>query len=334
MAHLISMVGGQANLAYTGQVPWHGLGVFCNHSMDWAEAYKLAKLDWSVSLEPSGYLNTEGKFIGAVVPTSSGELIPEKYHVVRSDNGEIIGTVGKGFSPIQNRDCFSILNAVVQEQLATIEVVGSLKRGQIIWVLAKLPGYIKVKGEDMVNKYILLANAHDGSMRFIMMIVAQRVVCWNTLLMALDESGSRFSAKHTRSIGMRIGEIRDALGVVNEWFTKDFTEMTQKLVSKDVTAPKLKSFLTDLGYGDNTGRSKGIRQDITRLFESGLGNNVPGVSGTAWALLNGVTEYIDYERSTKVQGGSQSAEESRLVSAWFKDGKETKLKALELALAL
>lgn len=348
MAHMISKVGGKANLVYTGLTPWHGLGTRISRPMTWEEAYKLASLDWTVSLEPSGYMNKVGKFVPATVISGVDQGIPrivtEKFHVIRSDNGEIIGTVGKGYKPVQNRDCFSILNAVVKEQLATIEVAGALKQGQIIWVLAKLPGYIRVKGDDTVDKFLLLANGHDGLMKFTMQLTPTRVVCNNTLNVALREATARFTARHTGEIGMKISAIRDTLGIVNEWFEKDFAAMAQKLVAKQVTTLTLDKFLDDLGYpkplakGFITGGYQpvdtGARTDIIQLFEHGAGNNMPGVARTAWALLNGVTEYVDHHRATRIQGGSTSSQEARLSSAWFQHGRDIKVKALELALAI
>lgn len=335
-------VGIKPSLVHTGRAPWRGRGTKITQSMKWEEACELPLLKWDVSLRPSGYVNSAGQFITATVDIGE-EKVVDKYHVVRSDNGEIIGTVGKGFVPVQNMNLFAQVNAAVEGNLMTFEVVGTLKHGQIIWALAKLPGCITVKGEDVVNKYILLANAHDGSMRMMVMITPIRLGCINTLPIAIREADSMFAARHTKSIASRMLNMKDVLGLADKWY-RDFEDLTQKLVNKRVTSRVLDTYLDNLGYAQREVRDPvteliskqdtEAREDIKYLFEYGVGNVAPGIKGTAWALLNGVTEYVDHHRATRVQGGSEDSEEARLMSAWFQHGRDLKVKALELVTAL
>jgi len=310
-------------MAYTGAKPWHGLGVEVPQAMTADEALKLGIGEWTVSKQPVCFKNTSFQDVA----------VERAYAVVRSDTQKALGMVGEYYEPVQPKDCFSFFDAVVQDKLAMYHTVGALGQGERIWALAKLPDNIQVTNQDMIEKYVLLTNSYNGRSPLMMQITPVRVVCQNTLNMALAKAINRFSARHTESIAGKVSEAREQLQIVNQWY-RDFEEMSKFLVKKSIITPQVESFLDDMGYDKETAKGKGIREDITELFEGGRGNNLATVKGSAWALWNGFTEYVDHFRSTRITNGFKTQQEARLNSQWFGAGRAEKSKALDLIMSL
>ena len=316
--------------------PWHGLGVAVDGAMTAEEALVKAGLNWTVEKKPLYHevMTKEGmKF----------EPVTGSFCITRTDNNKVLGrAVGSVYTPLQNRNGLNFLDGVIKEKMAVYHTAGSLGQGERVWILAKLPGHIKVAGNDLIEKFLLLTNSHDGSSPVIMQVTPVRVVCQNTLNAALSGSEKQFRGKHTISLMGKMDEARHQLQIVNTWY-EQFEASCQQLVSVKVNGQQVSKFLDNLGFeitqnvkadDDSQSRVKGIRETITHLFESGRGNRTPEVRGTAWALYNGVTEWTDHERSTKITNGYQTKDEARLASQWFGSGQQMKTKALELALAI
>jgi phage/plasmid-like protein (TIGR03299 family) len=312
-------------MMYVGEKPWHGLGVKLEKAATSAEAITAAGLDWAVEKRPVTFLDNEGK----------SREVPGKFVTVRADTQKPLGVVGSDWTPIQNREAFSFFDAVVGEKLAIYHTAGALGDGQRVWILAKLPGHIRVIGDDVVEKFLLLSNGHDGGLAYRMGFTPIRVVCQNTLNIALKE-GSILSAKlrHTSGIGLRVNEVREQLGIVAGLY-QTFEELSKRLVQvpmsvsrasdffKGTIIPKPKEGETELGA-----RSKKMLEDVLNLFEHGRGNDLPGVKGTAWAAFNAVTEFADYR---PVRGGDEA---SRAHSILWGYGADIKQRAWDAALAL
>lgn len=212
---------GNASMAYTGEAPWHQLGTFVADTagMLGAEFMKHAGMDWEVGTEPlfAAVLDAEGK------PTSYVEVKDAK-GVRRLSDGSYLGTVGGSYSPLQNVQAFEWFDPFVKEGLATFNSAGSLKGGARVWALAKVSGdplVIVPKANDIVEKYILLANAHDGTLATRAGLTPIRVVCQNTLSSALGQSSrSLFKLNHTKNQGERLDIVRDIMKAVNMEYDK------------------------------------------------------------------------------------------------------------------
>ena len=150
----------------TGPSPWHNLGIPLNHPATAREAIEIAGLDYTVVKRP--------------LESSTGTK-KDSFVTVRTDTGDVLGTVGQIYEPVQNRDAFGFFDTLVSEHKAVYETAGVNGLGERIWILAKLPGYIMVHGNDIVNKYLLLINSHDGSLPVRVKVMPIRVVCNNTL---------------------------------------------------------------------------------------------------------------------------------------------------------
>lgn len=311
------------SMMYQGETPWHGLGKKIEKAATAAEAIEAAGLNWAVSKQAIQVIN--------------GPVIAGKYATVRQDTGAALGVVGDVYRVLQNKEAFSFFDAVVGSKEAIYHTAGALGEGEIIWILAKLDGVIQVKGHDITEKFLLLTNRHDGAGSVRIMFTPIRVVCQNTLNLALAD-GSEFQAKlkHCSTMGMKVNEVRDALGIVNQKFAF-FETAAQKLATVDLTREAFNSYLQNVGImpkdlASLQGRSKTLAenaiQEVTQMFEHGRGNDMPGVKGTLWAAFNGVTEYVDYARTSR--GGV----DSRAKSLLFGSGAALKQKAWDEALAL
>ena len=197
MAHNLAQTkNGQYMTAWAGDTPWHGLGTQAEGLMTATEALKLGNLDWTVEKRPL-YNRTE---LGEV------EVVENTFGVFRKQINEDgshswialnRGTaVGRVWKPFQNIEAMDFLDELVQTQEAKIEVVGALGKGEKVWVLAKLPDSILINGVDKVDQYILIVNSHDGSGSLKIFLTPIRVVCNNTLTMALR---GRQGGKHEKS---------------------------------------------------------------------------------------------------------------------------------------
>lgn len=324
MAHELNFQDGKAAMMYVGEVPWHGLGTALSKPATAAEAIKAASLDWTVAKAPLEY-----KLAHRLMP------VPDRFAVVRSDSTPekplpVLGIVGRKYTPLQNRDAFSWFDGIVGEGAAIYHTAGALGDGERVWVLAKLPGEIRVVGDDIAEKYLLLSNSHDGSATVQVKFTPIRVVCQNTLTMAL-RSGPTVRVPHTRDLKQRLNSARVNLGIIQKQFGRledGFRRMVKVPMTGDRLEKYLKLVLPDPADEENERAVRKIaetRRQAGRLFETGRGNAAPGVGGTLWAAYNGVTEFVDYYRPGVVG-------DRRLDSIWFGDGYHIKARAYRVAM--
>ena len=336
MAHRISNVTGTNEMFYTGDTPWHGLGQKLDKAATSKEAIEAAHLDYKVGVYSVYYQMPDGKMVQA----------KEKGAIVREDTGTFFQVMSNRYTPVQNKDAFGFFDNVVAAGEAVYHTAGALDEGKRIWILAKLSGEFKVAKDDVVEKYVLLANSHDGSEALTMMVTPIRVVCHNTLSVALqDKKASRFYARHTVRVMNRATQAREILGLTEEYF-KNFQAGADRLVAYQIKQKELEEMLrwtlhtVDAKEMDKQHASKKVAiEEITRLFEHGKGNDMPGVKGTAWGLYNAVGEYVDWSRpagkGVKTLCVSTAAVVSqRLDSAWFGSGANLKQKSWDYLLQL
>ena len=172
MAHNIGQ------MFYFGERPWHRLGAELKSPATLDEALAAGGLDWEVDKVP-------------IVPLGEPlTTISQRVAVVRTDRkagtpGRVVGIVHPGFEPLQNRQGALMFDALMGQGKAVYHTGGYLKNGEVIWLLAKLPDDIRVRGEDVLETYLLFTNSHDGSVAIDIRLTTVRVVCQNTLSLAL-----------------------------------------------------------------------------------------------------------------------------------------------------
>ncbi len=321
------MAANVQTMFYAGAVPWHKQGVKVESEITAADAIVKAGLTWAVSKLPVSYLNPV---------TKKQTVIRDQWSMTRSDNGQSLGIVGNVYRPLQNVEAFSFFDAVVGAKEAIYHTAGALGQGEKIWILAKVGGVCRIKNtDDTVEKFLLLSNSHDGSSGVRVCLTPVRVVCQNTLYQALASADTVFKIRHSASMGGKVQDVRDALGIVSTFFD-DFQMKANALASKQVNSSLFDAYLEGLGFNPDAkqGREAGQVAQLKANFEKGMGNDMAGVKGTAWTAYNAVTQYLTHERSTRVTDGFKSEDEARLNSLWFGSSQKLNAQAWDKALAL
>jgi phage/plasmid-like protein (TIGR03299 family) len=306
-----------------GEIPWHGLGTRLEEPATAREAIEAAGLNYTADLRE--------------IETKDGIPIPHRKAVVRSDSGDILGVVGTSYVPVQNHQAFGFLDAVVADGSLRYHTAGALGKGERVWMLAKLPDEIRVKNsEDITEKFLLLSNSHDGSSSLRVHFTPIRVVCANTLAIAAKNGrGQGVSIIHKGDLVSKVQQAQEVLGLAQRFY-EDAQEQIDRLARHYPSLRQLEEFFRqvypDSPEGEST-RTKNVRQEMLRLFEEGIGHNLPEIRHTSWTALNAVTEYVDHYRSTRGKTSIDRAS-NRLESAWFGSGARLKERAWELALQM
>jgi phage/plasmid-like protein (TIGR03299 family) len=315
----------------SGVMPWHKIGTVVQGTLTTKEAIKAAGLDWQVEKRPIYFEKTVGK-------AKVMEKIEDKFSMVRTDTQENLGVVGGVYTPLQNRVAFSFIDGILGLKEATIETAGALGRGERIWVLSQLKGVISLKGNDLINKYLLCANAHDGSMRVTLALTTTRVVCNNTLRIAVkeaSENGDIYRIRHSTKMEEKVDSARDALGLIQEQF-RTFEEQAKRLTEVRVNTAKLDEFLDLMGFDleAKEGRKKETVDEVKEAFVSSPGANLASAKGTLWGAVNAITYWADHERGTRLTDSFKSKDEARFNATQFGSGAAIKEKALKVALSM
>jgi phage/plasmid-like protein (TIGR03299 family) len=307
---------------------WHKLGQRTPNAVTWREAVKLADLDWSVVKKQLYARNPLGKVVDLPV-----------YGTFRTDDGAFLGTVGDGYEIIQNIDQFTFVDAFLEAANgAHYESAGALGNGERIWTLARIPeADYTIDGGDEHKAYIMVANSHDGSLAYQMKLVDTRVVCWNTLQVAIRENGAAFKVRHTASAKARMDAALQVMKTV-KLEAIGLKEKMQRLADVKLTRESVTSILDRLfpkpkDEKANQTRRDNTLADVLSLYEKNDANAFPSVKGTGYNLLNAVTEYTDHLRTARGNGSKpEQVAIARAESALFGSGDKLKSQALEVIL--
>lgn len=281
-------------MMYARQLPWHGLGTYVGDAeVDSAEAIQAAGLDWSVNIEP--------------MQLEDGTPIPDFFATVRDSDRKTFGVVKGRYNVLQNEEAFGFMDKLQDDGLVKYHTAGALFGGSRVWLLAQLPGSIETLPGDETHRFILLTNSHDGSGCVQIFPTTVRVVCANTLALAVGKrKGSGYSIRHTKNMGVKLDSAVTALRESSAQLQK-YNEFSRQLAATRMTVKDADDFLTALIPGDS-GKSANMRGRIAHLARYGSGTDIPGVRGTAWGMLNAVTEYANHEKTIRVCNGRQEAD--------------------------
>lgn len=313
---------------FFGENAWHGLGVplpadsNVRHSID--DAIKISGLDWKVETAPLFH------HAPRVPGVRSHHAKVEGFQAVRrKDTNAILGVVGERYHVLQNREQFDWFKPFLDAGEASFETCGALKNGTIVWVLARINRKdIEVQSGDVVRKYLLLTSSHDGSMATNVGFSPIRVVCWNTLSMALNGKSNLLKVRHTAKQKDALKAVRETINLLDQTFEATAVQY-RRLAKCGIKLADLRKYVRlvlDLQDNDeaNSTRSKNQLERIVQLCSAGVGQNPDKL--TAWGAYNGVTQYITHEYGHSA--------ETRLRSAWYGPGEKMNDKALRLALEL
>jgi phage/plasmid-like protein (TIGR03299 family) len=313
MAHLLESVNGQTAFASLREPAWHGLGTVFQEEVSTAKMLELAHLDkWNVRLED--------------VEIPAGMESDKGYSFVVRDNPfidnqkDVLGVVGERYVPLQNEDLFDFGDLMLDGG-GRWETAGSIKNGRVVFgsLALERETILDPNGvSDKVNTYLLINTSHDGSVAIQASITPVRVVCANTLNLALGQRGRNgsvkqsFKIRHTATASGKVQQAREALGLANAYMDK-FDEMAKAMIEKEISKAKFDEII-ELAYPKPETDSKGSLKKwetkidtIQQIYQSATTNMI---AGTSWGAFNALTERLDWHRA-----GRNGNTESILASA-------------------
>lgn len=283
-------------MMYARAVPWHGLGTKVDGLQTAEAALQAAGLDWTVRQSPVtyGYLEA-GSESGLPVHVQ----IPGKVANYRATDGTFLGVVGDGYQIVQNRDAFDWADALVDDGSAKYETAGSLYEGKRVWLSMELPGGVHVPGDDgEVKPYLLITNGHDGGAALQGSVTMVRVVCANTMTLALRGATRTFKIRHTGSMDGKLAQAREALGITFTYVAA-FTETAAGLMEKRVTDRQAERILRQVFPLPARAKANPERiplEQFGRVLDVYRdAPNLQNIRGTAWGVLQAVGEFVDHE---------------------------------------
>lgn len=267
------------------QPAWHGLGTIVQEAPTSIDALRLAQLDWDVAPEPVYRFN--GDY----------DKIPEVVVNVRSSDHTILGVVSDHYKIVQNREAFSFIDGLLESDIekVTFESAGALNHGKRVWMLAHLPAK-KILGDDIVP-YLVFTNSHDGSQAITAALTPTRVVCQNTLTMALNNAKRSWSIRH---MGDMEGKKKDAaitLGLAVKYMDQ-MNIKAEEYQQKKITKKMLEEIIEMVFPMDeeDSDRAKNnvstLRNQFIDIYSEA--KDLKKFSGTAWGVYNAFGDFASH----------------------------------------
>jgi phage/plasmid-like protein (TIGR03299 family) len=320
MAHLIDMSSGRANMAYVGETPWHGLGQALSQGASIDQWRVEAGLDWHVGRSPVMF-KPQGK---QVFVKGESEVL------YRDDTFAQLGVVSERYQIVQPADVLEFFRDIVGAGNMELETAGSLDGGRKVWAMAKTGDSFAIKGQDRVGGYVLLSTSFDGSMATRAQFTTVRVVCNNTLQIAAANTKGAIKIPHSSTFDAQ--GVKIDLGLIGTAFST-FEGQANELANRKITDKEAMALLAAVmagGVKDETELSTKRFNQIKTVFDlysyAGKGSNLASSTGTAWGLVNAVTEYVDHQVGNNVN--------NRFRSGQFGPGAALKNDAMAQALKL
>jgi phage/plasmid-like protein (TIGR03299 family) len=313
VAHELETQNGVASFASFREPAWHGLGTVFTEEKTTAEMLSLANLDgWNVRLEdletPSHLTSDKNyQYVLRTNPTDNTQT-------------DILGVVGERYHPMQNEDLFSFGDNILDGG-GRWETAGSIKGGRVVFGALALERETILDPNgvaDKVKTYLLINTSHDGSIAIQASITPVRVVCANTLNLALNTTRKKggvkqsFKIRHTQTASGKVAVARETLGLAHKYMDS-FDVMANAMIQQEVSAKMFNDIIL-AAYPKPEKDSKGAfkkwenKVDVINDIYTGEFNGM--IAGNAWGAFNALTERLDWHRSAR--GGSN---ESILASA-------------------
>jgi len=321
MAHELATTN---DMAYVGETPWHGLGNQLPKNQPLEVWQQAAGMDFEIK-------RTDVLFNAA---NGDGNLLnlrsnPDTMVLYRSDTLDALSVVSKRYKVVQPKDVLGFYRDLVSVGGFELETAGILKGGKKLWALASTGQETLLSGNDKVKAYLLLATSCDGSLATTAQFTSVRVVCNNTLQMAVGDSKGAVRVPHSTAFDPDAVKRELGLGL-SAWdvFMANIKDMSNLPVNKFEAMSYLVNVLGDPALPLNDQPNQKAIQQVYGLYSGeGKGSKLASASGTVWGLVNGVTEFVDTHRRARNQ-------DYRLDSAWFGAGAQIKQRAFDQALAL
>jgi phage/plasmid-like protein (TIGR03299 family) len=321
VAAVTTRKNGFAEMAYVGETPWHGLGQQLTAGASIENWIVAAGMDWKINRSRVRY------------GEDANQQIFDDHHVLfRSDTKAPLGIVSPKYKIVQPTEVMEFFRDLTESNGYELNTAGTLFDGKRFWALAKVGEDAFVVGDDRIGGYLLLSTSCDGTLATTAKFTTVRVVCNNTLSMALGKSDKNQSITIRHTSHFNPQSVKDELGLATGKFSEFMVaarSLAKKSVNKKLAQDFVGSLLVDTGtvLGEDVTKSRQFNKILDLFNGSAMGGTLLGAEGTAWGLVNSVTEFVDW-------GARSKTVDARLSSAWFGRGDTLKTTALERALAL
>lgn len=279
MSHCVESLMYTSNDKNGRFVPWHGLGTPVQESPTSADALKIAGLDWKVEAKP--------------IYTNDGIKIPGYVANTRDSDNSVLGVVTEKYKIVQNEDAFAFTDSLIGGDVR-YETAGSLRNGKSTFLLAKLPDK-KILDDDF-GQYLCFTNTHDGSGAVKVMMTPVRVVCNNTLNLALNTTKRMWTCKHMGSMKDKLHEAEETLGFANKYMD-NLAVVAERLANVSLRDEEIQAIVAELfPMDENTSdRTKANMQKAKQEFM--VAYYMPDIAkfrNTAWGLLNATSDWMSH----------------------------------------
>jgi phage/plasmid-like protein (TIGR03299 family) len=303
MGHNINQVNGKDSFFSVKEKAWHGLGQIVDQYPTSAEAIKYAGLDYEVIKSPLfTYQRDETVGNNGEIVAGSQMPVPNHFATIRTDNHAVLGVVGKDYEIVQNVNAFEFFDAIVGGGDGILyETAGALGKGERIFITAKLPGYIRVGKQDMIEQYLFLTTSHDGFGSITAAFTPIRIVCNNTLNAALRNHSNSIKIRHTASANDRLKQAHTLMGIsgslgheleglLNHWSQVKITDKEVKRLIQIAMSPN-KEVLKNLANGKAEELSTTYTNIVDNVYEYALGSptqQMETTAGTVFGAYNAI----------------------------------------------
>lgn len=310
-------------MAYTGMPPWHGLGNRLGPQQPIEVWKRQAGMNWKIE-------EAEVRYVAGNQHLGVFHAFPDNKVLYRSDTRMPLSVVSKRFQVVQPGQILEFYRDLTAGSGFELEAAGVLREGRKFWALARTGQSITLKGHDKVDGYLLLATACDGTLATTAQFTSVRVICNNTLSIALGNVTGGVKVPHRSQFDPDV--VKRQLGVtVSSWdaFVARMKALADRPVDPDSAEGLLRRVLT---YTGPDGKAKVVNEQamasVRSLYEGGgRGALMASSRGTAWGLLNSVTEFVDHHRRART-------DDHRRDAAWFGPGAQIKNRAWDEVMKL
>ena len=272
------------SMMYVREKPWHGLGTMVAEAPTSADALRFAGLDWSVRQEP--------------VFNARGGIVKGYKANVRDTDNSVLGIVGERYKVVQNVDAFNFTDDLIGGDVR-YETAGSLREGRQIWLLAKMP--TRSVAGDSVEPYLCFTNSHDGSGGLKVCMTPIRVVCNNTLNLALGSAKRIWSMRHTENIRERMQEAKDCLFLADEYMS-GLAQYADRAANIRLYDADIKAIVEELFpvTEKSTDREKATAEKCRKEFMvCYFAPDIKRFRGTAWGAINAASDLVTHSMPHK-----------------------------------
>ena len=302
MSHLLEQYGEMASFASLRQPAWHGLGTVIDEPVTTSEMLSLAHLaGWNVRVEELDLPGRSHREYFATVRTNPFD----------GDN-DVLGVVGERYKVLQNEELFQFGDNLLDG--GQWETAGCIKNGTVVFgslALDRETNLDPTGRGDKINNYLLVHTSHDGSLAIQASVTPVRVVCQNTLNMAVGRNGKgakqSFRIRHTQTLQGKVAAAREALGMANTYLD-EFDKIANEMISKEISDKQFFDIITAVYEKpelDVKGAMTKWETKIDVLNDIYFGETCVNIKGTAWGAYNALTERLDWYRNPR-NGNAES----------------------------